>query len=164
MKKYSNFIAFNGRPLAEKQNSQATPLTPIPHKNQIKTITSAMNPKDLRNSQSNSNAVFYNSNQHDKYNIENLNLMYLNTNNQKQNSIKTVVSTQQQQQQLHVVPSLPPQTPNSYDNRKKDSSSSSTASSSSSGSSSNCPSAYSVSTSATNEFTMSSRTSRNRHK
>ena len=166
MKKYCNFIAFNGRPLAEKQNSQQpAPLTPIPHKNQIKTITTGVTQKDGRIV--NNNVVYSNggSSQHDKYNIENVNIMYANQT-KKQNSIRTVATVQQQQ--LHVVPSLPlpphfdcqPQQQQQH-NRKKDASSSSTTSSSSSDSSSN---SNPVSSSTSTEFAMSSRTSRNRHK
>ena len=177
MKKYCNFIAFNGRPLAEKQLIQLpAPLTPIPHKNQIKTITTGMSQKDGRINQSN-NPIYgvngYNGSiQPDKHkNIENIHLMYANQA-KKQNSIRTVAPLINQQ--LHVVPTLlPPPPPPQFDmqhqhdinnSRKKDSSSSSTNSSSSSGSSSNSNVPYSESSSASNEFAISSRTSRNRHK
>jgi serine/threonine protein kinase len=169
MKKYCNFIAFNGRPtLAEKQIVQLpAPLTPIPHKNQIKTITTGMSQKDGRINQSNNNPIYgFNLNlQNDKYaNLENINIMYENQA-KKQNSIRTVAPVAPQQ--LNLVPSLlPPPPPPQFDShqRKNDSSSSSTNSTSSSGSSSNSNPPYSVSSSTSNEFAISSRTSRNRHK
>ena len=182
MKKYCNFIAFNGRPtLAEKQLVQLpAPLTPIPHKNQIKTITTGMSQKDGRISQSsnnNNNPIYgFNLNlQNDKYgNLENINLMYENQA-KKQNSIRTVapVASAPHHQQLHVVPNLllPPPAPPSmhfhdvhHNQRKNDSSSSSTNSSSSSSGSSSNSGSNPVSSSTSNEFAISSRTSRNRHK